>query len=266
MPPVRRKLRVPAGLLAGTPGPSPWYLRRPDRSLPSARGALVWRPAGEAGDRAGQTLLVTPSGEPLLVLDFHCYVQPLGAPRFLVWHPEGEGPAERRSTPSAERFRVLDADTLAPIRDLDAVVASMHATGMRSELAAGEVASVAVRTSLPDGRTRCAFPDAMHELDELLVLTHSTAEGEQRNYHDAMSLRLWIIRPHEGTIDVIPQDWFNRGDYDFGYQWVTRVAREPGGRIVGEGIRIGAFVLDESGRRVSEWLSTDPFEWTTRDT
>ena len=266
MRPFRRKLRLPAGLLADTPGPSPWYLRRPDLSLPSARGALVWRPAGDAGDRAGKTLLVAPSGEPLLVLDFHCYVQPLGPPRFLVWHPEGEGPAEQRSTPSAERFRVLDADALAPIPDLDAVIASMHATGTRSELTAGEVASVAVRTSLPDGRTRCAFPDAMHELDELLVLTHSTADGEQSDYHDAMSLRLWIIRPREGTIEVIPQDWFNRGDYDFGYQWVTRVAREPGGRIVGEGIRIGAFVLDESGRRVAEWLSTNPFEWTLRDT
>ena len=97
------------------------------------------------------------------------------------------------------------------------------------------------------------------------MLTHSTAAGEQSNYHDAMSLRLWIVRPRDGTIDVVPQDWFNHGDYDFGYQWVTRVAREPGGRIVGEGIRIGPFVLNESGRRVAEWLSTNPFEWTTPD-
>lgn len=61
---------------------------------------------------------------------------------------------------------------------------------------------------------------------------------------------------------MIPQDWFNHGDYDFGYQWVTLVAREPGDRIVGEEIRIGAFVLDETGRRVSEWLSVNPFTWT----
>lgn len=261
----RRKLQLPPGSLADTPGPSPWYLRRPDRTLPSASGPLAWRPAGDEDQRAGKTLLVAPSGEPLLVLDFHCYVRQLQPPRFLVWHPEGEGRADMRSTPSAERFRIIDADTLAPIPDLDAVIASMHATGRRSELAAGELATVAVRTSLPDGRTRCAFPDAMHELDELLVLTHSTAAGEESNYDDVMSLRLWIVRPREGTVDVIPQDWFNRGDYDFGYQWVTRVAREPGGRIVGEGIRIGAFVLDKTGRRVSEWLSTDPFTWTAPD-
>jgi len=262
----RKKLRLPPGLLADTPGPSPWYLRRPDLSLQSAHGPLVWRPAGDEGQRAGKTLLVAPSGEPLLVLDFHCYVQPLAPPRFLVWHPEGEGPAEQRSTVTAVRFRVLDADALAPIPDLDLVIASMHVTGRRSELAGGELASVGVPTSLPDGSIRCAFPDAMHELDELLVLTHSTAEGEESNYHDAMSLRLWVIRPREGTVDVIPRDWFNRGDYDFGYQWVTRVAREPGGRIVGEGIRIDAFVLDETGRRVSEWLSTNPFAWTAPDT
>ncbi len=259
----RKELRLPPGLLADTPGPSPWCLRRPDLSLPSARGPLVWRSAGDAGPRAGKMLLVAPSDDALLVLDFHCYVRPLGPPRFLVWHPEGEGPAERRSTPAAVRFRVLDADALAPIPDVDPVVASMHASGRRSELAAGEIASVAVQTTLPDGRSQCAFPAALHELDELLVLTHSTAAGEESNHHDAMSLRLWIVRPREGTIDVIPQDWFNRGDYDFGYQWVTRVAREPGGRIVGEGIRIGPFVLDASGRRVAEWLSTNPFEWTS---
>ena len=52
------------------------------------------------------------------------------------------------------------------------------------------------------------------------------------------------------------------GDHEFGFQGVTRVAREPGGRIVGEGIRIDAFVLDESGRRVAGWLATNPFAWT----
>ena len=254
---------TPPGPLADTPGPSPWYLRRPGLALPSARGPLTWRSAGDHGERSGKTLLVAPSGDALLILDFHCYVQPLGPPRFLVWHSEGEGADKRRSEVSAVRFRVLDADALAPIEDVDAALAHMQAAGRRSAIAAGEVASVAVPTSLDDGLNRLAFPEAMHEIDELLVLAHSTAGGVESNYDDQMRLQLWIIRPRDGTIDVIPQDWFNRGDYDFGYQWVTRVAREPGGRIVGEGIRIEAFALDDSGRWISQWLRTNPFDWRT---
>jgi hypothetical protein len=100
----------------------------------------------------------------------------------------------------------------------------------------------------------------MQELDELLVLVHSTAGGATSNYADDMRLRLWIVRPVDGTVDVVPQDWFNHGAYDFDYQWVTRVAREPGtGRIVGEGVRLSPFALDDSYRRVAEWLPTNPF-------
>ncbi len=57
---------------------------------------------------------------------------------------------------------------------------------------------------------------------------------------------------------MVPQDWYNEGRYDFGYQWVTRVARLPnGGAIVGEGIRLGVFRLNGSNRWIAEWLVED---------
>jgi hypothetical protein len=52
---------------------------------------------------------------------------------------------------------------------------------------------------------------------------------------------------------VPPQDWFNSGDFDFGYQWITKVVRDSNsGKIVGTGIRLKNFILDESGRQIEK--------------
>lgn len=94
-------------------------------------------------------------------------------------------------------------------------------------------------------------------LEELLVLVDPPPEPHRRPPSRA-DLRLWIIHPRNNSVEVIPQDWFNQADYDFGYQWVTRVARDPKtGRVVGEGIRLGAFVLDKTGRQIESWLIED---------
>jgi len=62
---------------------------------------------------------------------------------------------------------------------------------------------------------------------------------------------------------VYPQDWFNHGNFDFGYQWLTRIARDTEtGEITGDGIRIELFALDDSYRQLStdrlrRWLHHD---------
>ena len=58
----------------------------------------------------------------------------------------------------------------------------------------------------------------------------------------------------QATADLVESAYgaFNRGDFDFGYQWITRVARDPKSRhIVGDGIRITPFRLDASGRKLA---------------
>ena len=63
-------------------------------------------------------------------------------------------------------------------------------------------------------------------------------------------LALMVACPRECTVQLYGQDWFNGGGLDYGYQWVTRVARDPKtGKVRGEGIRISPFVLDTSLRQ-----------------
>lgn len=82
----------------------------------------------------------------------------------------------------------------------------------------------------------------------MLLLCQSSAitPGPQFGHGN---LALMLLNPASGTLQLYPLDWFNDGRVDLGYQWVTRVARDPKtGRIHGDGIRIGPFSLDESMR------------------
>jgi len=77
-------------------------------------------------------------------------------------------------------------------------------------------------------------------------LCHSSAVEESPPV-DRSNLALLVAHPREGTYELFPQDWFNSARLDYGYQGVTRVARDPRtGRIHGEGTRISPFVLDDT--------------------
>ena len=243
--------------LRRVPGPSPWYLDRAGAQLPSNDGILRWESAGSGPSAAGKSLLRREGGDVLAVADFHCYVGAMGDRYLLVWYEEdqGAGTADK----SAMRFRVLDRELLRPIAVLDRAYSQLG-KHQRFYAEAGEVASIAISTALDDGVHPVSVPSGLHSAGELLVLAHSTAGGRRENYVDTMHLRLWVLDAAAGRLEIVPQDWFNHGAYDFGYQWVTRVARVPATReIVGEGIRLGVFKLDTSRRRVARWLLKDIF-------
>jgi hypothetical protein len=116
-----------------------------------------------------------------------------------------------------------------------------------------------VPTDLAPGRRSLEFLEPFSDLPELLILAEGLY-GRALVTSPGSRLAIFVIRPSDKSVTVIPQDWFNQGDYDFGYQWPTRVARDPeSGRIFGEGIRIGAFRLNEAGNQVEKWFIQDPF-------
>jgi len=95
-----------------------------------------------------------------------------------------------------------------------------------------------------------AFADSVRGIEEVLILCHSSAIRTPDSGHS--NLALAVVRPNKSTYKLYPQDWFNDAGFDHGYQWVTRVVRNPStGQIHGEGIRIGPFVLDASLNRLA---------------
>lgn len=89
------------------------------------------------------------------------------------------------------------------------------------------------------------FPTELQAIEELLILCDSS--GVNRPEAMNVGLALLVARPKQGIFRIYPQDWFNFADLDFGYQWVTRIARDPHtGRVFGEGFRIDPFELDDT--------------------
>jgi hypothetical protein len=100
-----------------------------------------------------------------------------------------------------------------------------------------------------------SLPHDWSRFEETLALAdHDDANGFHR-----MARAVFAFDWTKRQVEVFPQDWFNTGDYDFDYQWITRVARCADGRIIGDGIRLGSFELDNTNRRIRKWLAQDPF-------
>ena len=88
------------------------------------------------------------------------------------------------------------------------------------------------------------FPNQLKCFEEIFILCDSS--GIQKGDPRESNLGLMVIKCKESKFHIYPQEWFNKGKFDFDYQWVTKIGREPtSGEIVGEGVRIGSFVLSK---------------------
>ena len=237
------------------PGPSPWYLGEKG-SLPAE--GYEWSEAGDGDDLPGLSALRGPSGDMLLILGSGCYVRPLTDLRLLLWYAWYEG---RGSTDPRVCFEIVDLANVDPIDDPYAAAPAIYREEKRSHYRGASVCEFVFRTCVRPGVHELGrVPPDLVAIGEVLVLAE-----HGRKITDVFGLG----RPHmaifafqftQSRVEVIPQDWFNNGDYDFGAQWITRVARKPqSNRIFGEGIRLGFFRLSKSGRNVEEWLTADPF-------
>ncbi len=115
-------------------------------------------------------------------------------------------------------------------------------TGVPWIAAAHPVGHLQIPEGLPAGRCDRLYPaQAGSTLDEVLLL----AEGPTGS-PTTTSVYSWC--PRDGTVDVMPQPWFNSTAFDTTYQWITRVMRNRKNRhIFGDGIRIPPFELDADG-------------------
>jgi hypothetical protein len=236
-------------LLNRAPGPSPWYPHQFGAPIDTQWGRASW--VSSDGDlyASGKIVLEAPGGA-LLVLGMYNWVMPLGK-RLVLWQQD-----YRQQGPTAPvKIIVLDVDLLEPIADLPTAVASVPARGgYYIPCDKAIVARTELQTTQAQTLLNHVFPSTLQELSELLILVDSSSIQEKV---DALHMNrgLLIAYPARRVFEIVPQDWYNKGRWDFGYQWPTRVARDPSSsRIVGDGIRMGVFRLDEKNRNVEEWL------------
>ncbi|MGA9723655.1 MAG: hypothetical protein WBQ86_14445 [Candidatus Binatus sp.] len=226
-----------AKLIRQAPGPSTWYYGQ-QPPFPSDVGLLSWKQL----HREGSVALVDTQGNYRLILSFYSYAMPISQSRILVWYEAGEPP---QPLVGIDIFLLEIAD-LTPLEKTTAEARMPRRQGPKVIFNAVPVASVMVPASLKAGLNRFVFPAPFKTLPEILVLGNNASIPGT-----SMKRSIYCLRPKDGDIEVLPQDWFNLGNFDFGYQWITKVVRDPhSGRISGTGIRLKSFILDESGRQV----------------
>jgi hypothetical protein len=100
-------------------------------------------------------------------------------------------------------------------------------------------------------------PTKFTNLGEILVLADYYPEGEPLHFYSKMRKSIFAFDFRISQVEVIPQDWYNKGNYDFAYEWIARVARDPQTHFIfGEGVRLGIFQLDETGQNIKQWLNS----------
>jgi hypothetical protein len=221
-----------AAVLEHAPGPSPWYLRN---NAPNLSG-FSW-----SGDpEKTEIYLENAAGEAVLGVGFYCYVSSIGSDQLLLWYQ-----TKQDAVPKEIHIEIIDIHELKPIiKDADPLI-DFHIDISPIHRVGGLVTELEIPNTLSPGVHQIRVPTPFTSEKELLIL-----------FNDVRGIRsLLIIVPANNSAEVVPFNWFNEKNYDLGYEWITRVAREPGSkRIYGEGFRIKRFLLTEDLTQVQEWF------------
>jgi hypothetical protein len=87
-------------------------------------------------------------------------------------------------------------------------------------------------------------------IEELLMPTQYGAKSR-----DDAAAAIYVVYPHAGLVQVLPQRWFTPNRFDVGMQWITRLARDPAShRIIGEAMRFGCFELTDDGCQLAAMI------------
>ena len=229
-------------LLRTPPGPTPWYAT----GFPPLRGpsnlTLVWREL-RGPKYATVTVPEGEDGPAFVAMGFHCYVFRVASDQILVWHHAG--PPAR---PDAVKVVLVNTTELRPLQDIP--ILEMWEVRVDG----GVVATVDLPVSLDQGRHEFDFPESMHAVPPFLMLVHTRPPGKSLPRGLGHIEAIYDVEPRAKKVEVVPLDWWNSGDFDFGYEWITQVARDPQTKmLVGDGFRIFPFLATADGKFVS-WI------------
>jgi hypothetical protein len=159
--------------------------------------------------------------------------------RLGIWCPE----------PGYLRLLCFDPDQLAafPLSD---VAGWFKLSQERIYSAAAPLDEMEISSRLTAGKHPVEVPPEFRGIDELLLVGSYPAAS-----NDDAACAILVLHPRQGEVTVLPQAWFTANKFEVGYQWITRVTRDPAtGRIIGGGIRIRNFELAEDGMRLERWI------------
>lgn len=231
----------------------PWYFDKHKPKLTVDNSTLTWKFVEKIKDE--YVGLVTLNGDKNVLGFFNAYVyiQPSRTgDRFCVWTRSNNVNA---GFPTLTLNLYLTKD-LKPFTDSNKSILQLHADkGTSYLLNCQPKATISFQLNADKEAFKVDFPDDFKTFDEFITVSdipslYLNGKAEWSN------TALVVIKPKENWVFIYPQDWFNQNEkVDFGYQWITRAIRNTEtNNILGQGIRIDKFELDETNRQIKHWI------------
>ena len=234
-------------------GPSPAYWQ----TFPGPTGAdgrkYIWTHHGDAGPIA-HLVTLNPRESPqttLLALNRLCRAfaipRSVGAGELAgIWCPEA---AAARGEQPYLRMMAFDPGSMTAFT-LDNVAGWFTQSNDRVYAATSPLAEFEISSGLAPGRHALDVPQEFRTLQEvILIAPYSAVAG------DGAVCAIMLLRPRDGSVEVLPQTWFKAPEFDTTLQWIARATRDPvSRRLIGDGVRIGRFELTQDGTRLERWL------------
>jgi hypothetical protein len=227
--------------LQRTVGPAPWYWKTFQPFVSKAGQRFTWTHHGSEGSLGYLVSLGLEQepNKPRLALNTYCRAFFIDPNYLGIWCPEG----------GAIRVLCFDPDDLKAF-DFSEIAGWFKPSPERIYAATPPIAEFEVPAFLPEGTHKIEVPSEMQTIHELIVPTSYKAEG----VNDA-AFAIYVLYPHAGLVEVLPQQWFTGAQYEVGKQWIPRAARDlETHRIFGECFGVGTFILQEDGKRLDEWI------------
>jgi hypothetical protein len=257
-----------SSLLDSAPGPamldSKYYpnLTRPDGT------DWVWSKEGHLTTLVGKN-----DSQIYLALGFYCYVKrsSIIRDRLIEWHEIRND----KHVPQALQLNLINTGLLTPISQevldekapIDARDKKRNTNGL---IVSSAPESIELPANLPVGKSDFHFPSEMKKSEgELLFLINSTSESMKGSKGKPDPRGIYVADLSNDKVHAVKMDWWNDADFDFGWQWISKVIRDPvTGNIIGTGVRAPSFVIEAgSYRYLGTWSQTryEKFIYTSPD-
>ncbi len=231
----------------------PWYFDKTKPKLQIDNSQLVWSFVDKINEEYVGIVTLNNDKDILGLFKAYVYIQPSAlGDMFCVWtrsNIDGIG----FPTLTINLYLTKDLQTFS---DSNQSILKLHSDKSTPYLLNGKpYSTVSFQLNADKESFKVEFPEDFKNFDEFITVAdipnlYLNGKAEWNN------TALVVIKPKDNWVFIYPQDWFNQdGKVDFGYQWITRAVRnKSNNNILGQGIRIDKFELDETGRQRKHWL------------
>jgi hypothetical protein len=241
MPPLHPQSNRLQRILKQTVGPAPWFWETFPELRDSAGQIYSWHYHGSDGQLAYLVTLHRRSepDTPRLALNSYCRPFLAEPGRLGIWCPDGRD----------LRFVLFELEALKTFQ-YEEIAGWFKPSPERIYSATPPLTEFAVSAMLKEGTHPIEVPVELQSVEELLIPAQYGAKTK-----DDAAAAVYVVYPHAGLVEVLPQRWFTPNQFDVGMQWITRLARDPvSHHIIGEAMRFGSFELTEDGRELSAMI------------